>query len=113
MRELDDLHSISAENLFPDLPGFAAIHGATVPLRLKTAEEYLKEGSHFIDEKRHELAIASYTKAIALASQDACAYACRGYIYAELGNHQQAISDYNMAIKVNPKICRNLQQPRQ
>ena len=31
------------------------------------------------------------------------AYENRGFIYNKLGNHQQALSEFIMAIKINPK----------
>ena len=103
LRDLERLHDISAETLFPDFPGFATANSATTPLRLKTAKDYFVEGNQFAQKKKHKLAVDSYSKAIKINPKYAGAYVNRGASHATLDNHQQAIDDYNKAVKIDPK----------
>lgn len=84
-------------------------------------EAYVRRGNIYDDVKHlYKEAIADYSKAIELNPEDAVNYYLRGNVYLGIGyfNHagypiqvrhinyreeRKALSDYNMAIKLNPK----------
>jgi tetratricopeptide (TPR) repeat protein len=67
----------------------------------KTLLEYQRGHSAFIDGNYQE-AVRHYTEAINLRRDFAPAYRGRGCAWKILGNEEQASSDYEMAIKLNP-----------
>jgi tetratricopeptide (TPR) repeat protein len=54
--------------------------------------------------KKYPEAIAIYTELIR-TKPEAYAYTNRGYVKSELGNNQEAISDYDKAIAINPQYA--------
>jgi CHAT domain-containing protein/tetratricopeptide (TPR) repeat protein len=67
-----------------------------------TAEDYNILGRVLRSQNRREEAIAAYTRAIALDDQFAAAYNNRGVAYAELGQIDSAIEDYQVATLLDP-----------
>ncbi|MBE3559639.1 MAG: tetratricopeptide repeat protein [Ktedonobacteraceae bacterium] len=73
-------------------------------LPTRTKENYLKEGDSLYDAQLYAEAITAYSRAIALAPDDALAYHNRGLTYRNLHNYQQAIADYSRAIALAPGV---------
>ncbi|NJO50290.1 MAG: tetratricopeptide repeat protein [Leptolyngbyaceae cyanobacterium RM2_2_4] len=67
-----------------------------------TAEDFNTLGRVLRSQNRREEAIAAYTRAIELDNQLAAAYNNRGVAYAELGQLDQAIEDYQVATFLDP-----------
>jgi tetratricopeptide (TPR) repeat protein len=68
----------------------------------RKAKPYISRGIVYANEGNLVLAIADFTKAIALNPNYARAYYNRGIVYAKQGNFTQAISDFTQAIAFNP-----------
>ena len=58
-----------------------------------------------VQQKKYDLAIQNYTKAIELDSKYALAYRNRGLSWREKGDYDRAIQDYTKAIELNPKYA--------
>lgn len=56
----------------------------------------------YYHQQDYSACIDNLTKFIALDATSAAAYNNRGNSYADLGQHEQAVEDYNQAIKLNP-----------
>ncbi|MBD1997942.1 tetratricopeptide repeat protein [Leptolyngbya sp. FACHB-541] len=67
-----------------------------------TAEDYNTLGRVLRSQNRREEAIAAYTRAIELNNQLAAAFNNRGVAYAELGQIDAAIEDYQVATRLDP-----------
>ncbi len=71
-----------------------------------SAEKLIKilylRGDVYLDDKRYDESITCYSLIIDLKPHD-IAYNNRGVSYWELGKYQQALADYESAIKINPK----------
>ncbi len=63
---------------------------------------HLGRGRACLDKGKYDDAIEDYDKAIALAPNDAIAYALRGGAYKHKGDKEQAIVDYRKALELNP-----------
>ena len=74
----------------------------------QTASEWAIECENLSDPNknpgRHSISVC--TKAIDLNPKDSTLFLNRGVGYYALGNHLQAIKDYNIAIKLNPKFAK-------
>ena len=127
-KELESLHDIREESLFPDFVGFAYIQRADAPYLTPDARNISVEAQQAEDRKfsRHwttgtifggypktkaiklksDYAEAYYfrgfTKAIELKSDYAEAYAFRGGIYNIQGDYDRAIQDSTKTIDLNP-----------
>ena len=66
------------------------------------AEGYLLLGRDQANQEQHELAVDSYSKALALNPNSGDAYVGLGLSQAKLGNYQGALQSYNQAIAINP-----------
>jgi tetratricopeptide (TPR) repeat protein len=82
----------------------------TVPT---SAGTYLDRGIQAMNKKEYDTAIADFTEAIRLDSNNAVAYYNRGNAYRNKGDNDRAISDYDQAIRIDPNytnayICRGL-----
>ena len=67
------------------------------------AKEALENGKSFLEKKDYDSAIAAYTEAIRLDSENVEAYCNRGGAYAWKKEYDRAIADYTQAIKLDPK----------
>ncbi|KAK3931778.1 Small glutamine-rich tetratricopeptide repeat-containing protein alpha [Frankliniella fusca] len=65
------------------------------------AERLKAEGNTLTREERHQEALASYTKAIALDGRNAIYYCNRAAVHSKLNNFQQAIADAKQALKID------------
>ncbi|BAZ13230.1 tetratricopeptide repeat protein [Calothrix sp. NIES-4071] len=77
---------------------------SAIKLSLRSAF-YLNRGAVYADQKKSDLAIADYTKAIQINPQDAQAYSNRGVVYASEKKSDLAIADYTKAIQINPQFA--------
>jgi len=75
----------------------------TIDTRPSCYLAYVSRGDAFAGKGEYGLAIADYTRAIALGFDDSFGYWLRGNAYSDSGELSQAIADYSQAILVNPK----------
>jgi TPR repeat protein len=61
----------------------------------------LAPAARLVEEKRYKEALTMYDQALAKAPV-ARAYSMRGYSYAQLGQHEKAIEDYNRSLEIDP-----------
>ena len=101
-RELEELHDIREESLFPDFVGFAYTQRPNAPYPTFDAKEYLRRGVEAGQRGQYSEAIASFTKAIELKPDYAEAYYLRGLAYRRQGEHEHAISNFTKAIELKP-----------
>ena len=100
-KELEALHNICEESLFPDFVGFSYIQRADAPYLILGAEEYFYSGVKAQQRGQDSEAIQDLTKAITLKEDYAEAYAIRGSIYNIQGDYGCAIQDSTKAIDLN------------
>ena len=101
-RELEELHDIREESLFPDFVGFAYIQRSNAPYPTFDAEEYLRRGVEAGQRGQYSEAIEDFTKAIELKPDYAEAYYLRGLAYHRQGEYEHAIEDFTKAIELKP-----------
>ncbi|ALB43255.1 hypothetical protein AA650_24905 [Anabaena sp. WA102] len=63
---------------------------------------YFNRGVVYGEQKKWELALADYSKAIAINPDNADAYINRGVVYNEQKKWELALADYSKAIAINP-----------
>ena len=102
LREMQELHDICEESLFPDFVGFAYIQRSDAPYLTPDAEKYFHSGIKALQRGHSSEAIQDLTKAIELNPNDADAYAVRGASYIGQDEHDQAIQDLTKAIELKP-----------
>ena len=121
LRELEELHDICEESLFPDFVGFAYTQRSNAPYPPPDAEEYFRRGVEAQQRGQNSEAIQYLTKATELRPDYADAYCFRGRTYRSQGEHDLAIEDSTKAIELNPDYAeayytrftrRYLQYPR-
>ena len=101
-RELEELHDIREESLFPDFVGFAYTQRSDAPYPIPDAEEYFLSGVKAGQQGQYSESIQDLTKAIDLDPNYAEAYAIRGGIYNIQGDYDRAIQDSTKTIDLNP-----------
>ena len=101
-KELEALHNICEESLFPDFVGFAYIQRADAPYLTPDAVEYFRSGVKARQQGQYSEAIQDFTKVIGLNPDDAETYYFRGFTYFNQGKHDHAIKDFTKAIELNP-----------
>ncbi|MCY4046693.1 MAG: tetratricopeptide repeat protein [Candidatus Dadabacteria bacterium] len=101
--ELNRLHDINAETLFPDFSGLSIANRVKRYYHIKTAREYFADGNAHYQIGKYEKAIESYTRAIKINPQYATAYINRGNCYFQIKDREKAISDYTGAIEIDPQ----------
>ena len=99
-KELEALHDICEESLFPDFVGFSNIQRADAPYLTLGAEEYFYSGVKAQQRGQDSEAIQDLTKAIELKEDYAEAYYARGLAYDRKGEYDQAIQDLTKAIEL-------------
>ncbi|SVD67337.1 uncharacterized protein METZ01_LOCUS420191, partial [marine metagenome] len=72
------------------------------PTPTPNAYSYYEKGDEYRKSGNWVMAIGEYTKAIGLDSQFRNAYFYRAYSYSELGQEQNAVADYSIAIQITP-----------
>ena len=98
---LEELHNICEESLFPDFVGFAYIQRADAPYTLGP-EEYFHSGVTAQQRGQYSEAIQDFTKAIERKEDYAEAYYNRGTTYHSKNEYDQAIQDLTKAIELKP-----------
>ncbi len=101
-KELESLHDICEESLFPDFVGFAYIQRSDAPYLTPDAEEYFHSGVKAQQRGQYSEAIQDFTKAIKLKPDYAEAFYSRGRTYDLQGEHDRAIQDFTKAIELKP-----------
>lgn len=71
-----------------------------------SAEKLKQAGNAQISSKSYDLAIESYTKAIALDASNPVYYSNRAAAYASKGDHSSAVCDAEKAIEVDPSFVK-------
>ena len=71
----------------------------------KSAKEAFEKGNSAIVKGDYDKAIADFTDAIRLESQNAEAYSYRGFAYWKKHDYDLAIADCNDAIRLDPKLA--------
>ncbi len=72
------------------------------PAQLKTAEDFLAQGTYEFDNKNYDAAIANYTRAIELKPDSAEAYNNRAYTYMAEQQYALALPDLDRALQLRP-----------
>ena len=101
-RELEELHDIREESLFPDFVGFAYTQRSNAPYPTFDAKEYLRRGVEAGQRGQYSEAIEDFTKAIELEPDHAKAYSLRGLACDRQGKYDRAIEDFTKAIELKP-----------
>ena len=99
-KELEDLHDIREESLFPDFVGFAYTQRPNTPYPILNAEEYISRGTEALQRGQYSEAIEYFTKVIELKPGHAEAYYDRGNAYGGQGEYDRAIQDLTKAIEL-------------
>ena len=107
-RILDELraYGISVESLFPDFDGFARILNAHDQPYPHSKKDYYHIGNEASRNGNYALAIKFYDMALLPPSPYKEAFIERGMAHFYLDNWEEAISDYDDAIRVEPKDVR-------
>lgn len=69
----------------------------------REANQHYIQGSSYYSEKKYNLAIEEFSKAISLMPNFLFAYQSRAYAYEAVGNYDQAEQDYEQVIRLNPQ----------
>ena len=101
-KDLEDLHDIREESLFPDFVGFAYTQRYNAPYPIPDAEEYISRGVEAIQRGQYSDAIENLTKAIELKPDYAEVYYARGSAYGGQDENYRAIQDLTKAIELKP-----------
>ena len=119
--QLEELHELNEESLFPDFPGYAVANASDKSFSPKhtvsywralitlattneeRAEAHYNCGVAFKAIRDSESAIAHFDMSISFDPDNAKAYNNRGVAKRSLGRHREAIADYEEAILLDPK----------
>ncbi len=104
-RELEELHDIHEESLFPDFVGFAHTQRYNAPYSTPDAKEYFRRGVEAGQRGQYSEAIEKFTKAIRLDPDDPEKYHLRGRAYLDRGDYDHAIQDLTNAISRDFKFA--------
>ena len=99
-KELEELHDICEESLFPDFVGFSYTQRSDAPYLTPDTEKYLRRGIEAGQRGQYSEAIASFTKAIELKLDHAEAYYFRGLVYSRQRKQDHTIQDLTKAIEL-------------
>ncbi|MGH1394800.1 MAG: trypsin-like peptidase domain-containing protein, partial [Trichormus sp.] len=86
-------------------PSVQSVATAPTPSKInpQNAQAYYNQGVIYYEQKKWELALADFNKAIAINPQNANAYIYRGNIYYDQKKWELALADFNKAIAINPQ----------
>ena len=106
---LDKISGITEANIYPDFDRFARLHAHDEPYIEPDPQDYLQRGIEAHQNDNPDDAIAYYTEVIRLDPTDtsivSIAYYSRGLAYAEKGEVDSAIENYNESIQLNPDFA--------
>ena len=106
---LDKISGITEANIYPDFDGFARLHAHDEPYIEPDPQDYLQRGIEAHQNDNPDDAIAYYTEVIRLDPTDtsivSIAYYSCGLAYAEKGEVDSAIENYNESIQLNPDFA--------
>ncbi len=109
LTSLDKISGITEANIYPDFDGFARLHAHNEPYIEPDPQDYLQRGIEAHQNDNPDDAIAYYTEVIGLDPTDtsivSIAYYSRGLAYAEKGEVDSAIENYNESIQLNPDFA--------
>ena len=71
------------------------------------AARFYERGHAALGRRDFHSAIADFSEAIRVNPEFTDAYCCRGYVYAENGEHDEAIADYTEAIRLDPRDAKS------
>ena len=121
LSQLESLHGINEEMLYPDFPGYAVANASDKFFDAKRTASYWQAlitlattdgekaqahynfGVAYSALKEFEKAIEQYDRTIAYTPDDAKTLNNRGVAKKSLGRYKKAITDYDKAIRINPK----------
>ena len=85
---------------------FAFLMGTScgVPDEPKSAKDWYKKGKSYADDEIYGKAIECFTKAIEIDPKHAEAYDYRGYCYYRMVQYEEALADFEMALKLGSKF---------
>ncbi|MDY7038263.1 MAG: tetratricopeptide repeat protein, partial [Thermodesulfobacteriota bacterium] len=81
---------------------FLVVTCLLLPGRSKGVDDFLKQGTLFLESRQYDAAIKSFSHAITINPQHAVAYCNRGVAWFYKGDYDRAISDYDRALAINP-----------
>ena len=102
LRHLSRVFAFCAGALLFGLPAAGAAADAPAAAADDAANGYVR-GQELFHEKKFREAIAAVDAYLAAHPRDARALVLRGDAKADLGQHAEALKDYNSAIKINPE----------
>ena len=109
LTSLDKISGITEANIYPDFDGFARLHAHDEPYIEPDPQDYLQRGIEAHQNDNSDDAIAYYTEVIRLDPTDtsivSIVYYSRGLAYAEKGEVDSAIENYNESIQLNPDFA--------
>ena len=109
LTSLDKISGITEATIYPDFDGFSRLHAHNKPYLEPDAQDYLQRGIEAHQNDNPDDAIAYYTEVIRLDPTDtsivSIAYYSRGLAYAEKGEVDSAIENYNESIQLNPDFA--------
>jgi tetratricopeptide (TPR) repeat protein len=70
----------------------------------RTAADHRRRGALFTRTRRHEQALADYTRAIRLEPGDAATYSDRAWVYLRCGEADRALADCDRALQLDPGV---------
>ena len=121
LSQLESLHGINEEMLYPDFPGYAVANASDkffdakrtasywqVLIKLagtdgEKAQAHYNCGVAYSALKEFENAIEQYDRTIAYTPDDAKTLNNRGVAKKSLGRYKKAITDYDKAIRIDPQ----------
>ncbi|KAG9314621.1 TPR-like protein [Chiua virens] len=106
LKTRDKVASPSSQSPSTSAPSTAAPPKTLSAEDKKTAEKLKQTGNAQMSTKKHDLAINSYSKAIAIDPTNAVYFSNRAAAYSSKGDHTSAIEDAKKAIEVDPSFVK-------
>jgi tetratricopeptide (TPR) repeat protein len=88
-----------------DFAGATRVFSGCILKRPDHAHAYYYRANAYLKLRRHEVAVADFSKAIQLDPKHTAAWINRGVAYDDLGQWAKAAADYSKAIELEPKLA--------